>query len=103
MSPYQNNWTIKARVTQKSDIRTYSNQRGDGKLFSVTLMDESGDIKGTAFNTACDALYDKVQEGKVYYVSKARVDIAKKKFGSNNQYELSLNATTEFEEVSNIR
>lgn len=103
LSPYQNNWTIKARVTQKSDIRTYSNQRGDGKLFSVTLMDESGDIKGTAFNTACDALYDKVQEGKVYYVSKARVDIAKKKFGSNNQYELSLNATTEFEEVSNIR
>ncbi|VDB82701.1 unnamed protein product [Peniophora sp. CBMAI 1063] len=100
LSPYQNNWTIKARVTQKSDIRTYSNQRGEGKLFSVTFMDESGDIKGTAFNAACEELYNKVQEGKVYYVSKARVDIAKKKFGSNNQYELSLNVGTEIVEVT---
>lgn len=99
LSPYQNNWTIQARVTQKSDIRTYSNQRGEGRLFSATFMDESGDIKGTAFNAACDELYNKVQEGKVYYVSKARVDIAKKKFGSNNQYELSLNVGTEIEEV----
>ncbi|KAI0032815.1 replication factor-a protein [Vararia minispora EC-137] len=99
LSPYQNNWTIKARVTQKSDIRHFSNARGEGKLFSVTFMDESGDIKGTAFNAAAEDLYDRLQEGKVYYISKARVDIAKKKF-SNNQYELGLNVNTEIEEVT---
>jgi replication factor A1 len=98
LSPYQNNWTIKARVVQKSDIRTFSNPRGEGKFFGVTFMDESGDIKGTAFNVAAEDLYDKLQEGKTYYVSKARVDIAKKKF-SNNQYELGLNVNTEIEEV----
>ncbi|KAI6022254.1 hypothetical protein PISMIDRAFT_8624 [Pisolithus microcarpus 441] len=38
LTPYQNNWTIKARVTFKSEVRTWSNQRGDGKLFNVTLM-----------------------------------------------------------------
>lgn len=34
-------WTIKARVTQRSDIKHWSNQRGEGKLFSVTFMDET--------------------------------------------------------------
>lgn len=100
LSPYQNNWTIKARVTQKSDIRTWSNQRGEGKLFNVTLMDESGEIRGTGFNAVVDELYEKFEEGKVYYISKARVNLAKKKFSNlQNDYELSLEKNTEVEEV----
>ena len=101
LSPYQNNWTIKARVTQKSDIKTWSNARGEGKLFNVTFMDDSGEIRGTAFNLVADELYPKLEEGKVYYVSKARVNLAKKKFSNvNNDYELSLERNTELEEVS---
>ena len=100
LSPYSNNWTIKARVTQKSDIRTWSNQRGEGRLFSVTLMDETGEIRGTGFNLVVDSLYDKLQEGKVYYISKARVNLAKKKFNNvANDYELALERNTEVEEV----
>lgn len=34
-------WTICARVTNKSQIRTWSNSRGEGKLFSIELVDES--------------------------------------------------------------
>ncbi|KIY50750.1 replication factor-a protein [Fistulina hepatica ATCC 64428] len=99
LSPYQNNWKIKARVVQKSDIKTYSNARGEGKLFNVTLMDDSGEIRGTAFNAVCDKLYDKLQEGKVFYISKARVNLAKKKWSNvNNDYELDLNNNTEVEE-----
>lgn len=100
LSPYQNNWTIKARVTQKSEIKTWSNQRGEGKLFNVTFMDESGEIRGTAFNLVVDELYPKLEEGKVYFISKARVNLAKKKFSNlTNDYELSLERTTEVEEV----
>lgn len=100
LSPYQNNWTIKARVVQKSEIKTWSNQRGEGKLFNVTLVDETGEIKATGFNQAVDELYDKIQEGKVYYISRARVNLAKKKFSSvNNEYELSFERNTEVEEV----
>ena len=100
LSPYSNTWTIKARVTQKSEIRNWSNQRGEGKLFSVTLMDETGEIRGTGFNLAVDHLYEKFQEGKVYYISKARVNLAKKKFNNvANDYELSLGENTEVEEV----
>ena len=100
LSPYQNNWTIKARVTQKSDIRTWSNQRGEGKLFNVTFADDSGEIRGTAFNNMVEQLYDRLEEGKVYYISRARVSLAKKKFSNiNNDYELSLESNTEVEEV----
>ena len=101
LNPYQNKWTIKARITQKSEIRHWSNSKGEGKLFNVTFMDESGEIRGTAFNQAVDDLYDKMQEGKVYYISKARVNLAKKKFSNiSNEYELSLDRGTEVEEVS---
>ncbi|KIJ69175.1 hypothetical protein HYDPIDRAFT_24028 [Hydnomerulius pinastri MD-312] len=99
LSPYQNNWTIKARVTQKSEVKTWSNQRGEGKLFNVTLMDETGEIRATGFNAVVDELYDKLEEGKVYYISKARVNLAKKKFSNvQNDYELSLEKNTEVEE-----
>uniref|UniRef100_A0A1B0BY64 Uncharacterized protein n=1 Tax=Glossina palpalis gambiensis TaxID=67801 RepID=A0A1B0BY64_9MUSC len=49
LSPYHNKWVIKARVTAKSVIRSWSNARGEGKLFSMDLMDESGEIRATAF------------------------------------------------------
>ncbi|KAJ2934896.1 hypothetical protein H1R20_g2147, partial [Candolleomyces eurysporus] len=99
LSPYQNNWTIKARVTQKSEMKTWSNQRGEGKLFNVTLMDETGEIRATAFNMVADDLYPLLEEGKVYFISKARVNLAKKKFSNlSNDYELSLEKNTEIEE-----
>lgn len=101
LSPYQNNWTIKARVTQKSEIKTWSNPRGEGKLFNVTLMDDSGEIRATGFNLVCDELYPRLEEGKVYYISKARVNLAKKKFSNvNNDYELGFERNTEVEEVN---
>jgi replication factor A1 len=50
INPFQNKWVIKARVTAKPAIRTWSNQRGEGKLFSMDLQDQSGEIRATAFN-----------------------------------------------------
>lgn len=99
LSPYQNKWTIKARVTSKSDIKHWSNQRGEGKLFSVNLLDESGEIKATGFNDAVDKFYHLLQENKVFYISKARVNIAKKQFSNlNNEYEIAFENSTEIEE-----
>jgi len=39
LNPYQNRWTIKARVTKKSDMKHWQNQKGEGKLFSIDLLD----------------------------------------------------------------
>ncbi|XP_037898101.1 replication protein A 70 kDa DNA-binding subunit-like [Glossina fuscipes] len=66
LSPYHNKWVIKARVTAKSVIRSWSNARGEGKLFSMDLMDESGEIRATAFREQCDKFYDIIQVDQVY-------------------------------------
>lgn len=96
-------WTIKARVTVKSDIRHWSNAKGDGKLFSVNLLDDSSEIKATGFNEAVDRLYPVFEEGKVYYISKARVGIAKKQFSNlPNEYEITFERDTEVTLVSPI-
>jgi replication factor A1 len=100
LSPYQNKWTIKARVTQKTDIKHWSNQRGEGKLFAVTLMDETGEIRATGFNDQVDAFYNVLEEGKVFFISRARINIAKKQFSSvNNEYEITFESGTEIEPV----
>lgn len=54
-------WVIKARVMNKSAIRTWSNSKGEGKLFSMDLFDESGEIRATAFKEQCDKFYDMIQ------------------------------------------
>ncbi|ODQ79152.1 hypothetical protein BABINDRAFT_37888 [Babjeviella inositovora NRRL Y-12698] len=99
LSPYQNSWTIKARVSYKGDIRTWTNARGEGKLFNVNLLDESNEIRATAFNDVADKFYDLLQEGKVYYFSKARIQQAKPQFSNlSHPYELSFDRDTEVEE-----
>lgn len=101
LSPYAHKWTIKARVTQKSDIRQWNKSTGSGKLFSVNLLDESGEIKATGFNLQCDQYYDLFQEGSVYYISSpCRVQIAKKQFTNlPNDYELTFEKDTVVEKA----
>ena len=104
LSPYASNWTIRALVTQKSDIRSWSNTRGEGKLFNFTLADESGEIRVTAFNQQAEDLFERVQEKKVYYVRGGKVTLAKKKFSNvQNEYELTLDRNYEVEEVRSSR
>lgn len=102
ISPYSHKWTIKARCTSKSKIKTWHNRNGEGKLFSVNLLDDSGEIRATGFNDQCDMLYDLFQEGSVYYISSpCRVQIAKKQFTNlNNDYELTFERDTVVEKVS---
>ncbi|KAM3162701.1 Replication protein A subunit [Lachancea thermotolerans] len=99
LSPYQNMWTIKARVSFKGDIKTWSNQRGEGKLFNVNLLDNSGEIRATTFSENVDKFYNLLQEGKVYYVSKARIQPSKPQFSNlAHPYELQLDRDTVVEE-----
>ncbi|KAG0654987.1 Replication factor A protein 1 [Monosporozyma unispora] len=101
LSPYQNVWTIKARVSYKGDIKTWHNQRGEGKLFNVNFLDTSGEIRATAFNDYATKFSEILQEGKVYYVSKARLQPAKPQFTNlSHPYELAMDKDTIIEECS---
>jgi len=83
LNSYQNRWTVKARVTQKSDIRRYSNARGEGKFFSFDLLDaDGGEIRAVGWNDQCDRFFDQVEVGQVYLLSKASL---KNKRGNFNQ------------------
>ncbi|KRX86278.1 Replication protein A 70 kDa DNA-binding subunit [Trichinella pseudospiralis] len=98
LSPYQSKWCIRARVTRKTDIRNWSNKRGDGKLFSVDLMDESGEIRATAFNQECDRFFSVLQPKQVYLIRGGIIKVANRQFTSiNNDYELAFSGETQIE------
>ncbi|KAF0988305.1 hypothetical protein HZS_5032 [Henneguya salminicola] len=96
LTPYQSKWTIRARVIGKANIRTYQNSKGEGKLFSVTFVDESvkkGEIRATAFNEAVDLFYDLLEPKKIFFISAGTLKIANKQFSScQNEYEMTLNS-----------
>ena len=58
-------WRIRARVTQKTDIKSWSNSRGEGRLFSMNLLDESGEIRATGFTDVVDKFYAMLEINKV--------------------------------------
>lgn len=98
LNPYHNRWTICARVTSKSNIREWSNSRGEGRLFSVDLIDESGEIRATCFTDFVDKFYPLLEQNKVYYISKGNLKPANKKYSSiNNDYELTFSHETTIE------
>lgn len=101
LSPYQNKWTIKARVMSKSAIRTWSNAKGEGKLFSMDLCDESGEIRATAFKKECDKFYDLIQVDKVYLISRCQLKTANKQYTNlKNDYEMTFLEQTVVQECT---
>eukprot|EP00887_Chlorella_sp_A99_P004696 scaffold4.g4696.t1 len=70
-----NRWTIKARVTNKSDVRRYSNARGEGRFFSFDLLDAGGgEIRAVAWNDQARAAAAAAAvggAGGVYLLSRA--------------------------------
>lgn len=103
LTPYQNKWVIKARVTSKSAIRKWSNASGEGKLFSFDLCDETGEIRATAFRDHVDKYYDMLEVDKVYYISKCKLKPANKQFSKlNNEYEMTVGNDTEIQECTDI-
>ncbi|ERN07534.1 hypothetical protein AMTR_s00154p00046110 [Amborella trichopoda] len=102
LNPYQGSWTIKVRLTNKGNLRTYKNARGEGCVFNVELTDEDGtQIQATMFNEAAKKFYTIFELGKTYYISKGTLRVANKQFRTvPNDYEMTLNENSVVEEVA---
>ena len=70
-------WSIKARVTNKSNIRTYSNAKGEGKLFNVEFIDNTGEIRASGFNEQLDKFYDMLKINNVIARLKYLLNLSK--------------------------
>ena len=67
LNMYQNRWTITARVTNKGDIRSWPNVKGEGIIFSISLLDSSStDIRETIFKEAVERFHGVLEEDTVY-------------------------------------
>lgn len=100
LNPYRQRWCIRARLVKKSPKKEWTNQKGSGTLFSIDLLDESGEIRATAFTEQVIKFYDMLVEGKVYYFKGGRIRPANRKFTTiKHEYELSFDSTTEIWEA----
>lgn len=96
LNMYQNRWTIKARVTNKSDIRHWSNAKGEGQLFSVELLDSSMDIRATFFREAVDKFYPMLEMDKVYCFSGGKLKAANMQYNTcKSSFEITFDENAE--------
>lgn len=79
----------------QGDVRTWDNGRTSGKLFSVDLVDASGEIRATSFNQNVDRLEQVFEVGKIYIISNGKLRPANTKFNNlNNHYEITFDDAT---------
>jgi replication factor A1 len=83
LNMYANRWTIRPKVIAKSHIRTWSNTKGEGYLFSAELLDESGvDVRCTFFKQGINKFYNFLEEGRVYTFSGGNVKVTNMKYNN---------------------
>ncbi|XP_059075379.1 replication protein A 70 kDa DNA-binding subunit A-like [Cryptomeria japonica] len=74
LNPYQNNWTIKGRVTNKRKMHQYNTPERNGQVFSFDIIDEEGcEIRITSFDEIAELHYHRVEKGASYVLSKGTV------------------------------
>jgi len=102
LSSYLPRWTIKARVTNKSQLRTFSKSGGNGKVFHVQLLDvHGGEIRASFFNEAADSCWEKVHVGKCYSMSRGAVRVANQQYNTcNHRYEISFDKGAQIDEAA---
>jgi replication factor A1 len=96
LSPYKNKWVIKARVTEKGNLRTFNKAGGDGKVFSATLLDAMhGDIRATFFNDAAEKYYNVLETGQCFTFSQGSIKVANRQYNNtSHRYELTFDKDT---------
>ncbi|XP_057828007.2 replication protein A 70 kDa DNA-binding subunit C-like [Cryptomeria japonica] len=87
LNPYQNNWTIKGRVTNKRKMHQYSTPKSTGQVFNFDMIDDEGtEIRITCFGDEVEMHYHRVEAGTYYTVSKGCIKEANTKWNKLNSH-----------------
>ena len=102
LTAYSANWSIVARIIEKSSMRTYTTGKG-GKLFTVTLKDEFGDlIRGTFFNDPADNWYPRLIQDCVYRISGGKLKAKNSIYNKlPHDYEITFDESSNFIQIEN--
>ena len=70
LNQFSTDWKIRARITKKGDKREWRNQKGEGVLMNIDLMDKEGtQIQATFFGESANKWHQILQENHVYLFS----------------------------------
>ncbi|PFH34570.1 OB-fold nucleic acid binding domain-containing protein [Besnoitia besnoiti] len=99
LNPYVVRWALKVRVDERTDLISTKNGR---HFFTADLKDASGEmIRAVFWGDAAEQWTSVVKQGKVYQMSKGRVQVANKRFNTlGHQYELVFYRDSEISEVA---
>lgn len=79
-------------------MRTYSNAKGEGRLFALEVADSTGDIKVTGFNEQVDTFYERIEEGRCYLISGGVLKPVDKRYSTTSHaYEITLQRNCTFD------
>eukprot|EP00746_Dinoflagellata_sp_MGD_P124179 gnl/MRDRNA2_/MRDRNA2_58766_c0_seq1.p1 gnl/MRDRNA2_/MRDRNA2_58766_c0~~gnl/MRDRNA2_/MRDRNA2_58766_c0_seq1.p1 ORF type:complete len:580 (+),score=121.03 gnl/MRDRNA2_/MRDRNA2_58766_c0_seq1:88-1827(+) len=93
LTPYSRRWKVKGRVISKTDIRMFRN--GEGKLFSIEIVDGGGQIRAALFGSCVDKYFNVIREKGVYLFSGGTVKKANKAYNPNGEFEITFGEQTE--------
>lgn len=94
-------WRIKAKVMKKGEIRSWKNERGEGYLMNVDIMDEEGTmIQTTFFKEMADKYNSFLKLGYIYLFSGGLVKESSPKYSSiKHEYCIVFDKQTEIKEI----
>jgi len=90
ISSYHSKWVLRARVTAKGQLRSFSSRNGQStQVFDCSLLDESGEIRASFFGEMANKYYGVIEQGKVFTFSRGGCKIANRQYNrTNHRYEL---------------
>jgi len=73
LNPMMNKYSVKVRVSEKSELKDIQSPRWQGKICNAKLSDKSGDIIIKGFNADAEALHKELNDGSTYIITGALV------------------------------
>ena len=73
--------TLEACISAKTEMKSYKNYKGEGRLFSVTIEDYcKRTIRAVFFNDSADYFFPLIEKGRLYRMQKGKVKYVDAKF-----------------------